>query len=399
MRTRLLVLLGALCLLGPLSIDTYLPAFPAVAEEFGAGPSQVQLSLTTFIVGMSIGQLVIGTLSDSLGRRRPLLFGVALYAVVSLVCAVAPSAGALAALRLVQGFSVASGFVVALAIARDRFEGLAMARFMSLLLLTNGLGPVLAPVLGGQLLRFTTWRGTFVALALIAVVLFAVLAIALPETLPPDRRRPTAWWATARVFGALLTDRAFLGYALSSALSLGALFGYVAGASFALQGVFGLSPQQFSVVFGANSVAIFIAGLLNTALTGRVVPKALLWLGLGMGAVGGLGLVATGVFGGGLVAFLVPMFLVTTSVGVLTPNAATLAMARYAESAGSASAVLGVTRFVVAGSMAPLVGAGGSASVVPMIVVIAGASVSALVVGLVLTRGDAGVPREPVVSV
>ncbi len=393
------MLLGALCLLGPLSIDTYLPAFPAVAEEFGAGPSQVQLSLTTFIVGMSIGQLVIGTLSDSLGRRRPLLFGVALYAVVSLVCAVAPSAGALAALRLVQGFSVASGFVVALAIARDRFEGLAMARFMSLLLLTNGLGPVLAPVLGGQLLRFTTWRGTFVALALIAVVLFAVLAIALPETLPPDRRRPTAWWATARVFGALLTDRAFLGYALSSALSLGALFGYVAGASFALQGVFGLSPQQFSVVFGANSVAIFIAGLLNTALTGRVVPKALLWLGLGMGAVGGLGLVATGVFGGGLVAFLVPMFLVTTSVGVLTPNAATLAMARYAESAGSASAVLGVTRFVVAGSMAPLVGAGGSASVVPMIVVIAGASVSALVVGLVLTRGDAGVPREPVVSV
>lgn len=390
------MLLGALCLLGPLSIDTYLPAFPAVAEEFGAGPSQVQLSLTTFIVGMSIGQLVIGTLSDSLGRRRPLLFGVALYAVVSLVCAVAPSAGALAALRLVQGFSVASGFVVALAIARDRFEGLAMARFMSLLLLTNGLGPVLAPVLGGQLLRFTTWRGTFVALALIAVVLFAVLAIALPETLPPDRRRPTAWWATARVFGALLTDRAFLGYALSSALSLGALFGYVAGASFALQGVFGLSPQQFSVVFGANSVAIFIAGLLNTALTGRVVPKALLWLGLGMGAVGGLGLVATGVFGGGLVAFLVPMFLVTTSVGVLTPNAATLAMARYAESAGSASAVLGVTRFVVAGSMAPLVGAGGSASVVPMIVVIAGASVSALVVGLVLTRGDAGVPREPV---
>ncbi|MEU7532215.1 multidrug effflux MFS transporter [Saccharothrix sp. NPDC042600] len=398
MRTRLVLLLGALCLLGPLSIDTHLPAFPAIAEEFGAGQSEVQWSLATFIIGMSIGQLVVGTLSDSWGRRRPLLFGVALYAVVSLVCAAAPSAGALAALRLVQGFSVASGFVVALAIARDRFEGLAMARFMSLLMLTNGLGPVLAPVLGGQLLRLMTWRGTFVVLALVAVVLFAVLAWALPETLPREKRRPTQWRPTVRVFGVLLADRVFLGYALASALALGALFGYVAGASFVLQGVFGLSPQGFSLVFAANAVAIFVAGLLNTALTGRVVPKALLRLGLAMGAVGGLGLVATGLFGGGLVAFLVPLFVVTTSVGVLTPNAATLAMARHAEAAGSASAVLGVTRFVVAGLMAPLVGVSGSASTGPMIAVMAGSTTLALVVGVVLTRGDAGITREAAVA-
>lgn len=398
MRTRLIILLGALCLLGPLSIDTNLPAFPAMAREFGASESHVQLSLTTFIIGMSIGQLVVGTLSDSWGRRRPLLFGVVLFAVVSLVCAAAPTAGALAAFRLVQGFAVSCGFVLALAIARDRFEGLAMARFMSLLMMTNGLGPVLAPVLGGQLLRFTTWRGTFIALALVAVVLLVVLAIALPETLPPERRRPTHLSATTKAFRVLLADRVFLGYAVASALSLGALFGYVAGASFVLQGVFGLSPQQFSLVFAANSVAIFVAGLLNTALTGRVAPKALLWLGLGLGAVGGAGLLATALLGGGLVAFLVPLFLVTTSVGVMTPNAATLAMARHAEAAGSASAVLGVTRFVVAGSMAPLVGAFGSGSTVPMVVVMAVSTVLALVVGVLLTRGDAGIPRELVLD-
>ncbi|MFD7653477.1 multidrug effflux MFS transporter [Actinosynnema sp. NPDC059797] len=393
-KARLVALLGTLCCLGPLSIDAYLPAFPEMAREFGTSESQVQLSLTTFIIGMSLGQLLVGPLSDSWGRRRPLLVGIGSYVVISLVCATAPSALAFSGLRLLQGLGVAAGFVVALAVARDRFEGLAMARFMSLLMLVNGMGPVLAPVLGGQLLRFTSWRGTFVALALIAFVLLLLLAFGLPETLPKDKRRPANLALTLRVFGGLLADRKFLGYALASALALGSLFAYVSGASFVLQGVFGLTPQQFSYVFGANSVAIFLAGLLNTRLTGRVMPRPLLRAGLAGAAVGGVGLVVGALVGGGLATFLPPLFVLTISVGLLMPNASTLAMARHPEAAGSASAVLGVLTFLIGGLMAPLVGAGGSGSLLPMVVVMGSAAVLAGVLFAVLTRGDVGITRD-----
>ncbi|MFC6088956.1 multidrug effflux MFS transporter [Saccharothrix lopnurensis] len=393
-KTRLAALLGALCSLGPLSIDTYLPAFPDMAREFGTGGSQVQLSLTTFIIGLSLGQLLVGPLSDSWGRRRPLLVGLGGYVLVSLVCAAAPGALAFSGLRLLQGLGVAAGFVVAAAIARDRFEGLAMARFMSLMMMVNGMGPVLAPVLGGQLLRFTSWRGTFVVLALLGLVLLVLLALTLPETLPPDRRRPANLLLTLRVFGGLLADRKFLGYVLASSLALGSLFAYVAGASFVLQDVFGLTAQQFSYVFAANSVAIFLAGVLNTRLTGRIMPRPLLKTGLAGAAVGGVGLVVGAALDGGLATFLPPLFVLTIGVGLLMPNASTLAMSRHPEAAGSASAVLGVLTFLVGGLMAPLVGAGGSASLLPMVTVMGASAVLATVVFAVLTRGDVGITRD-----
>jgi DHA1 family bicyclomycin/chloramphenicol resistance-like MFS transporter len=393
-RTRLVVLLGSLCLLGPLSIDMYLPGFPAIAAEFGAAESQIQLSLTTFILGLSAGQLVVGPLSDSWGRRRPLLVGIGSYVVISLICAVAPNAFAFAGLRLLQGLGVAAGFVIAMAVARDRFEGVAMARFMSLMMLVNSLGPVLAPVLGGQLLRFTSWRGTFVVLGVLGLLLLIALAVGLPETLPQSKRRPANLLLTLKVFGGLLADRKFLGYALASALALGALLAYVAGGSFTLQNVYGLTPQQFSLVFALNSVAVLLAGLLNTALTGRVMPRPLLKIGMAGCATGGVGLFVGGVVGGGLVTFLPPLFLLTMSVGLLMPNASTLAMSRHPEAAGSASAVLGVTTFLVGGLMAPLVGAGGSASVLPMVTVMASATVLAVILFATLTRGDVGITRD-----
>lgn len=394
-RARLVALLGALCMLGPLSIDMYLPAFPAIAREFGAADSQVQLSLTAFIIGLSAGQLLVGPLSDSWGRRRPLLVGIGSYAAVSFFCAFASGAPALSGLRLLQGLGVAAGFVIAMAVARDRFEGLAMARFMSLMMLVNSLGPVVAPVLGGQLLRFTSWRGTFVALGVIALVLLVALAFGLPETLPKSKRRPANLLLTIKVFGGLLADRKFLGYALASALALGSLLAYVAGGSFVLQSVFGLTPQQFSLVFGANSVAILLAGLLNTRLTGRVMPRPLLKIGLAGCAVGGVGLLVGGLVGGGLATFLPPLFVLTMSVGLLMPNAGALAMSRHPEAAGSASAVLGVLTFMVGGLMAPLVGAGGSASVLPMVTVMASASVLAVILFATMTRGDIGITRDP----
>ncbi|MFF5093764.1 MULTISPECIES: multidrug effflux MFS transporter [Actinosynnema] len=393
-RGKLVALLGVLCCLGPLSIDAYLPAFPDMAKEFGAGESQIQLSLTTFIIGLSVGQLLIGPLSDSIGRRKPLLFGIGSYVVLSLVCALAPTATALAAFRLLQGLGVAAGFVVAMAVARDRFSGLAMAKFMSLIMLVNGLGPMLAPVLGGQVLRYASWRATFVVLAVVAVVLLVLMAVGLKETLPPEKRRPLDLGGTLRVFGGLLTDRVFVGYVLASAFALGAIFGYVSGSSFVLQGVFGLSPQEFSLVFALNSGGIFIAGVINTALTGRIMPRGLLRIGLSTAVAAGIALVVAGLVGGGLVTFLVPLFLVTCSIGLLMPNAATLAMARHPEAAGSSSALLGVSQFLMGGLMAPVVGAGGSSSVLPLALVMAACTALALTSFLVLTRGDKGITKD-----
>jgi DHA1 family bicyclomycin/chloramphenicol resistance-like MFS transporter len=401
-RNQLVLLLGALCMLGPFSIDMYLPSFPSMAAELGASASQIQLSLTTFIVGLAVGPLFVGPISDAVGRRKPLLIGLSVYAVVSLVCAFAPSANALIGLRLVQGIGVSAGFVVARAIALDRFSGLAMARFMSLLMLVNGLGPVLAPVVGGQVLRLTSWRGTFLVLTALGVLLLVAFLAWLPETHPPSKRQPANLRTTLRVFGGLLTDRVFVGYALAAALALGALFAYVAGSSFVLQNVFGLSPQAFSLVFGLNSAGILTSGLLNTWLTGRIMPRGLLRIGLYLAVVGGLGLLTVAITGGGLALFLPPLFLVTTSVGLLLPNAATLAMSRHAEAAGSASALLGVLQFLIGGLAAPLVGAAGTASVVPMAAVMAGLTVSAALVFVTLARGDVGITalveedREPV---
>ncbi|PRY29168.1 multidrug effflux MFS transporter [Umezawaea tangerina] len=393
-RLKLVGLLGALCTLGPLSVDMYLPAFPSMARELGTTAPQIQLSLTTFIIGLALGQLVVGPISDAVGRRKPLLIGLSAYVLFSLMAAIAPTALALAGIRLAQAFGVAAGFVVATAVARDMFSGMAMAKFMSMLMLVNGLGPVIAPVLGGQVLRLTSWRGTFLVLALIGTVLLVVLAMALPETHPEEKRAPANLKGTLRTFGGLLSDRFFVGYALAASFALGSLFAYVSGASFVLQNVFGLTPQQFSLVFGLNSFGILLAGSLNTWLTGRITPRVLLTAGLVMATAGGLGLLTAGLLGGNLLAFLPPLFLLTTSVGVLLPNAATLAMNRHPESAGSASALLGVLQFLAGGLVAPVVGAAGTSSVIPMATVMFGLTVAATLAFTVLTRGDKGITKD-----
>ncbi|MEO6090004.1 MAG: multidrug effflux MFS transporter [Umezawaea sp.] len=393
-RLKLVGLLGALCTLGPMSIDMYLPAFPGMATELGATAPQIQLSLTTFIIGLALGQLLAGPVSDAIGRRKPLLVGLATYITFSLLCAIAPTALALAGLRFIQALGVAAGFVVATAVARDLFSGLAMAKFMSLLMLVNGLGPVIAPVLGGQILRLTSWRGTFLVLAIIGAILLAVLAFALPETHREENRAPANFRNTLKTFGNLLGDRYFVGYALAASFALGSLFAYVSGASFVLQGVFGLTPQQFSLIFGLNSLGILLAGSLNTWLTGRLMPRTLLKSGLVLATTGGLGLLAAGLTNTGLPTFLPALFLLTTSVGVLLPNAATLAMNRHPEAAGSASALLGVLQFLAGGLIAPVVGAAGTDSVLPMAAVMAALTTAATLSFALLTRGDKGITKD-----
>ena len=383
---KFVLILGGLSAFGPLSIDMYLPALPRMAADLHAADTTVQLTLTAFIVGLSIGQLVAGPLSDTLGRRRPLVTGLVLYVLGSILCAVAADAWLLVAARVVQALGAAAGIVIARAAVRDLFSGTAMTKFFSTLMLVSGLAPILAPLAGGQLLRWTSWRGVFVVLTVIGVLLLVAAVVALPESLPASRRTPGQLGGVMRAYGRLLRDRDFVGYALASGLLFAAMFAYISGSSFALQGVYGLSPQTYSLVFGLNGVGIVLAGQLNGRLVGRFSERALLLAGLLAGAVGGLGVTLAVVTHLPLVAVLIPLLVMVSSIGLVMPNSTSLALASHARSAGAASALIGVLQFLVGGFSTPLVGLGGQGTAVPMALTMAGFALLALLAFLTLPR-------------
>ncbi len=385
-RARFVLILGGLSAFGPLSIDMYLPALPQMAGELRASDATVQLTLSAFIIGLAVGQLVIGPLSDAVGRRKPLVVGLALYIVGSVLCAISPSAELLIAARGVQAVGAAAGIVIARATVRDFYSGTAMTKFFSMLMLVNGLAPILAPIIGGQILNWTSWRGVFVWLTVFGAILLAVVFFALPEPLPAERRTPARFGSVMRTYAGLLADRTFLGYALASGLMFGSLFAYISGSSFALQGVYGLSPQAYSLVFGLNGIGIVLAGQLNGRLVGRFPERTLLTTGLFIAAAGGLGVLMAVVLDLSLVGLLIPLFVLVSSIGLVAPNASSLALAEHARTAGSASALLGVLQFVVGGLATPLVGLGGAGTAVPMAIAMAGFGVLALLAFATLTR-------------
>ena len=383
---RYVLVLGGLSAFAPLSIDMYLPALPRMAEDLHSPAPTLQLTLTAFIIGMALGQLVAGPLSDSLGRRRPLMAGLAVYIVASILCAVSPSAELLIAGRSVQALGAAAGMVIARACVRDLFSGTAMTKFFSMLMLVSGLAPILAPVVGGQVLRLTSWRGVFVVLTIFGAALLLAAALAMPETLSPELRRPARIVATLRGYAGLLRDRSFVGYALSGGLMFAGLFAYISASSFVLQDVYALSPQQFSLVFGANGMGIVLTGQVNGRIVGRFRERTLLTVGLCASAVGGTGVLIAALAGLPLPALLAPLLVMVSSIGLVMPNASSLALAEHPHNAGSASALLGVMQFVVGGLATPLVSIGGEASAVPMGVVMAGFGIVALLVFATLTR-------------
>lgn len=367
---RRLLILGGLTAFAPLTIDMYLPAMPQIAAELHTGSSQVQLTLTACLIGLAVGQLVAGPISDTVGRRRPLLIGLTIYTLVSLSCAVAPSIWVLTAGRLVQALGAAAGIVVARAVVRDLYEGVRLGKTFSMLMLVTGTAPILAPVIGAQLLRFTDWRGIFVAFALFGLLLMVASAVGLKETLPAERRQPANVRNTLRTSKKLLTDRLFLGCALSGGLALAAMFAYIAGSSFVLQGKeYGLSPQQFSLVFASNAVGLVAVSQLNGRLIGRVSSHRLLAIALVANATGGVLVLLAAATGAGLGLLLPPLFVSVASIGMVTPNAMTLAMDDHPDTAGMAAALLGVLQFFLGGLTAPLVGLGGGGAVAMGIVI------------------------------
>ncbi|MEU5632901.1 multidrug effflux MFS transporter [Streptomyces rishiriensis] len=397
-RTGLLVtlVLGGLTATPPLSMDLYLPALPEVTHTLHAPAATVQLTLTACLAGMALGQLVVGPMSDRWGRRRPLLAGLAVYVVATALCALAPTVEVLVAFRLLQGLAGAAGIVIARAVVRDLYDGVAMARFFSTLMLISGVAPVVAPLIGAQILRTTDWRGVFALLTVVGLLLAALVWFRLPETLPAEGRHAGGVGEALRSMRRLLSDRRFTGFLLTGGFAFAALFAYISASPFVVQEIYGASPQTFGLLFGANSVGLVVVGQINgKILVGRVRLDRVLAAGLSTVtlAATALLLMTTGVFGDvGLAPVAAALFVLMSAMGVTLPNAQTLALMRVRHSAGSASALLGTSSFLIGAIATPLVGIAGERTAVPMAVVQVAAALVALACFVVMCRPwtDAG---------
>lgn len=388
-RVQLAVILGSITTIGPLSIDMYLPALPALVSDLGTTAALVQLSLTFFLLGLASGQLVAGPLSDVYGRRRPLLIGMFIYAISSLLCAFSPSIGLLIVLRFIQGLAGSVGVVISKAAVRDLYSGSELTKFFSLLMIVNGLGPILAPVIGGQLLRVTTWQGIFLVLFAAGVIFCLTILLRLPETLPKERRSKSGLKGTLLTFKVLLGNRRFMGYALSQGFVTAAMFAYISGSSFVLQNIFAVSPQVYSLIFAVNGLGIILTGQIAGRLAGKVSETRLLFSGLMLCTIGGVMLLITILAGGGLIPILICLFAVVSSVGIVGATSFSLAMQDQGETAGSASALIGLLPLLLGSCVAPLVGLGGVESALPMAIVIACTGVLSILSYLLLVRrGD-----------
>ncbi|SEI02297.1 MFS transporter, DHA1 family, bicyclomycin/chloramphenicol resistance protein [Halobacillus karajensis] len=357
-RIGLAFLLGMLGILGPLNIDMYLPSFPGIASDLETNASLVQLSLTTCLIGLAVGQIVVGPISDSQGRKKPLLIFLSLFAVASLFCALAPNIIVLVIARFLQGFTASAGVVLSRAVVRDVFSGRELTKFFALLMVINATAPMIAPMTGGAilLLPFATWETIFFFLSIVGVIIVLTVAGKLPETLPIEKRIPSSVKESILTIGRLLKDRSFIGYALTIGFVHGGSFAYVSGTPFVYQGIYNVSPQVFSVLFGINGLAIITGSFLVGRLGGIFHERSLLRSAvlIAVSATGFL-LVMT-IIEGPLYSIVIPIFIYMTAMGMVLTSTFTLAMEHQGHRAGSASAVLGMLPLLFGAAVSPLVG-------------------------------------------
>jgi len=390
---KLVALVGTLSIFGPLCIDMYLPAFPSISHDLSASASAVQLSLTACLVGIAAGQLLLGPVSDRVGRRPPLLVGLGAFTVSSMACAFATNIYMLSSFRFIQGVGGAAGIVISRSLVRDLFSGIALVRFFSTLMLATGVGPIVAPQIGSWVLAVTSWRGVFVVLAAFGAVLLFTSWWRIPETLAAQNRSTGTVLSTFSTMVSVARNRAFLGFALAGALGTSAAFAYVSGSSFVLQNVYGLSPFLYGLAFALNASGMIIGAQINGRLAERFGPSTLMTAGLITQASGGLALVAFVLSGAvGLAGVIPALFLVMFGNGFVGPNAVSLALQRYPEAAGAASAVLGSMQFAMAATIAPLAGIGGTDDALPMAMLMLACPLAAIFVRLVLSGSGAGGP-------
>ncbi|GEA79679.1 Bcr/CflA family drug resistance efflux transporter [Cellulomonas uda] len=368
-RRYLPALLLLLTVFGPISMDLYLPALPALTSELGAVTSTAQLTVTACLVGLALGQLVAGPLSDRYGRRGVLLIGIVAYVATSLLCAISPSVELLVGARLVQGLAGGVGIVIAQAAGRDVFTGERLLRFYGQLTVIGGLAAVVGPLLGGWLTTMTDWRGLYVFLSVVGALLLLIALTLFPETLPAQQRTSGGFARTARDYRLLLSDRTYLGAVLSQGFVYAALFAYLAGATYVLQGIYGLSPQGYALAFGLNSAGFMVAGHLAARAAQRWGNHATVLAGTALAGLGAAGLLLAGLTHVPVGVVIVSLFVLACGVAFSSPPATTLALAGYPQIAGTASSLLGMVRFGFGGVAAPLVGVAGAASILPLGVV------------------------------
>lgn len=383
--TRLLMF-GALVAIGPLTIDIYLAAFPTIVADLGTTDAAVQLTLTATLIGLALGQLLIGALADVVGRRRPLLVALSAYVLVSITIALSASLEALVALRFLQGLTAAAGMVLANAMVRDLYDGAQMATFISRLFLIVGVAPILAPTLGAQFLHFGTWRTIFWGLAVFGLVLVTVALFLAPETLPQERRRRAGLRPALQSYAVLLGDRRFLGLMLTAGTAMGALFAYIGSATFIFQDLYGTSTQEYALIFAAGAGALTLASQVNGFLVQRIHPVRILRVVLPTAVLIATLLLTAALLELGVVAIVAGVILLLGATGFVMPNAPVIALHDHGERAGSAAALLGAGNFVVGALVAPITGAFDAASAVPMAAVMVGSTTVAVLAFWTLAR-------------
>lgn len=378
-RMILIAFLGIMSAMAPLATDMYLPALPELSAEFSASTSATQLTLTMTLLGMAVGQIFLGPLSDMYGRKRPLFAGMVAFALVSAGCFYASSIEPFLALRFLQGFAGASGLVISRAIARDVAEGIELTRFMAILMLVNGLAPILAPVAGGQILAFSSWRIIFAVLAVIGVLL-AVWTLKTRETLAKEERQKNMA-ASFHAFPALLRDRYFFGHCLVQCFVFASFFSYIAGSSFVFQNIYGISAQGYSLIFGGIGTGLFLVGGLPARLAGHVKDVTMLKASLLVPLAGSSLLLAAFLTGfAPLALVIVLLFITIVPLSVMGTASFSLALSRQGRNAGAASALIGFFSMALGGVMMPLVGIAGDATAIPMAgLMLAGYTLGALV--------------------
>ena len=391
----LATVLGLLTIFGPISMDLYLPVLPALTIELKSATSTAQLTVTACLLGLPLGQIIAGPLSDRFGRRRPLLVGVVAYVVTSTLCALSITIETLILARFVQGLAGAVGIVIAQAAGRDLYSGPRLVRYYGQLTVLAGLAAIIGPVVGGQLASVTDWRGLFLFLAAVGVAILIASIVVFRETLPREYRVIGKLTHTAHDFRHLLADRVFLGAVLVTGFTNAALFAYLSGATYVLQGIYRLSPQEYSFAFGLNSLGFMVFGYLGGRLSERWSEKGTLVTGLGMCVFGTGGLLATAALHLPLIGMILSLFTMVSGVAVTSPPTTSLALANYPDIAGTASSLLGLARFAFGGLAAPMVGLSGADNAVPLgLVTVVSAALAVTAYATTIRRAATSTPHR-----
>ncbi|GAA2852874.1 multidrug effflux MFS transporter [Pediococcus damnosus] len=378
--------LGLISATGPLSLDMYLPALPTMQAAFHTSTSVIQLSITFCLIGLAVGQLIVGPLSDKFGRKVPLAIGFALFALTSVLIMLVHSITLFLVLRFIQGLAGSAGQVLSRAVACDLFSGKELIKFFSILMGVNGIFPIISPIIGGFLLNFMSWRGIFGFLTVIGVLVVFGIWLTLDETLPQSSRSTQGVLQSFRSLGSVFKQREFILIALIQGLVFGALFSYISASSFVFQNFFRLTAQQFSLLYALNGLGIIIGNNIPAYLTNKLSGRQVLSLALILGSVSGVIMVGSLLLTPNILLVAVPLFVVVICIGIVNTIATSIAMSSQSTNTGSASAVLGLLMNIVGGIFTPLAGALGNRSYAPMAVLILISELGALGLFGILTK-------------